>query len=255
MQNQGQQDDKLAWLDITGLTLWRVPTTAKAKAKNVIGGNPSSSSKKSVPIGAIIGAVVGGVVLLAAIGLGIWFFRRKKSSSKSTRAQSFNDEYDATPFVIDNVDPTAQMHPQIHPQMMHLYPHGTFSASDPRSSMSTRQMSWSDTSSSVPGAYAGSLAGRAAGMMPPGVNSPINTRAPAKLAPQPEPSHHLATDAGSLGIGDATPVGEMPPTYDNSWVGSTCSGSVGTPEGTLSPEGSLARQSAYSDLKGNLMAR
>ncbi|BEI86797.1 hypothetical protein CcaverHIS002_0701430 [Cutaneotrichosporon cavernicola] len=250
MQDQGQQDDKLAWLDITSLTLWKVPTTAKAKANNVIGGNPgssSSSSKQSVPLGAIIGAVVGGVVLLAAIGLAIWFFRRKKSQSKSTRAQSYHDqEYDATPFVIDREDPPAQM----HPQMTHLHPHGTLSGSDLRSSMSTHHMSWSDSSSSVPGAYAGSLAGLAAGMMPPGVSS----RAPAKLGPQPEPAHHLATDAGSLGIGDATPVGEMPPTYDHSWVGSTASGSVGAPEGTLTPGGSLARQSAYSDMKGNLMA-
>jgi hypothetical protein len=98
--------------------------------------------------------------------------------------------------------------------------------------------------------------------VPPGV-LPNRPRGPAKLAPQPQPAHHLATDAGpAQPIDDATPVGEMPPTYDPSWVGSTASGpSVAAPDmpgHSQAPEepvpgpssGAMGRVIGGSDSKG-----
>lgn len=63
--------------------------------------------------------------------------------------------------------------------------------------------------------------------MPPGV-----------VQPQP-PSHHLATDAGPYR--DATPAGEMPPTYNPTW------GEADTPG---AQEGPMGRVIGGRDSKG-----
>lgn len=80
----------------------------------------------------------------------------------------------------------------------------------------------------------GGLAGLAAGAVPAGVMGHQGQRqGGAKLAPQPQPALYLATDAGPppQPMDDATPMGEMPPTYDPSWVGSSASGpSVAAPD-------------------------
>lgn len=179
-----------------------------------------------------------------------------------------SESYVATPFAID---PSPA--PQAPPQTTMLHPYSGLTGPRTSSSGSTRQMSWSestgtpmyapsrDTADASDGSYSGSLAGLAAGVMPqPMLYDPPRT--PAKLVPQPLPEHHLATDAGpAQPVDDATPVGEMPPTYDPSWVGSTSSGSsvAGPDAGSHSrrhmPHGSsgqpVGRAIGGSDSKGH----
>lgn len=46
-------------------------------------GPTTESAKKSTPVGAIVGGTVGGVAVISAAILGIWFFLRKKNSKKA----------------------------------------------------------------------------------------------------------------------------------------------------------------------------
>lgn len=84
LQDDDTANPKLEWFDITSLTLWKVPTQATAKAGNVIGTGGSGKAKSGPPIGAIVGGVIGGLVVLAAIAAAIWYFMRRKKRSTAS---------------------------------------------------------------------------------------------------------------------------------------------------------------------------
>ncbi|KAG8952430.1 hypothetical protein FRC04_004490 [Tulasnella sp. 424] len=77
-------------LDPTAAGIWN-PTAAQQYATTGSSGNstvtpvPSASGGKKTNVGAIVGGVIGGIALLAAIGFLVWFLMRRSSYGKGQK--------------------------------------------------------------------------------------------------------------------------------------------------------------------------
>ncbi|CAK9782566.1 hypothetical protein CC85DRAFT_291222 [Cutaneotrichosporon oleaginosum] len=194
----GQPDDYNVWFDITSLTLWKVPTNVKAKAPNIIGEDPQQKkSSSSVPIGAIVGGVVGGVAVIAALALAAWFlFLRKKRTDDLFESTAYlePETYTTTPYIVPS-SPSAATFSENQPMIYH---------GQPISPIRARHQSPSESSDGYPLSLTDGSGRGTVGLAGLGF-----------LGPTQQPGHWVATDAGPFH--GTTPAGEMPPTYNPAW--------------------------------------
>ncbi|CAE6466419.1 unnamed protein product [Rhizoctonia solani] len=81
-------------------------TTDTAVASATTTSTPSDSSNKA-PVGAIVGAIIGGVLLLFALGIIAFLVRRRKKSSADTQGMvHYNPHPHVTPFVHGQTEQT-----------------------------------------------------------------------------------------------------------------------------------------------------
>ncbi|KLT44027.1 hypothetical protein CC85DRAFT_311430 [Cutaneotrichosporon oleaginosum] len=223
LHNYGSESLDYQWFDVTAITLWKVPTSAKATADNIIGEERGSegetkAAKSSPPVGAIVGGVVGGVAAIGLVGVVAWLlWRRNKRAASHAEPSSYLEQsqmYAATPFISEESEGLNPSYPAYpgppNITVVQQYPYAAAPLSIPTEG---RTMSWGESSSGLPmSAYGSPTIGLYPAVMEGHVlpsATVAGSQRPSSAVPPGSPTETLPPDYMEMpaGVDPALPVG------------------------------------------------